>query len=109
MTDAIRVCKVEDVQDGEPVQCQVPGLPDVAIYNVDGEYFATDDRCTHGNASLASGYQEEGRIECPFHGGAFDIRTGAAVTFPCQAALRTYEVRIEDGWIAIVPPADAAA
>jgi ethylbenzene dioxygenase ferredoxin subunit len=109
MMEAVRVCKVEDVQEGEPMPAEVPGLPELAIYNVGGEYFATDNHCTHGNALLTDGYQEEARIECPFHGGAFDIRSGAPVTFPCQIALRTYQVRVEDGWIAVVPPAEVAA
>jgi ethylbenzene dioxygenase ferredoxin component len=65
--------------------------------------FITDDTCTHGSASLSEGYLEGDVIECPFHGGAFDIRTGEPTAFPCAEALRTYAAIIQDGFIYIEP------
>ena len=82
---------------------------EVALYGVDGEVYATDNICTHGNAMLTDGYQDGGTIECPFHGGAFDIATGAATVFPCQIPLKTYAVEVDDGWIAIRLTAPEAA
>lgn len=109
MTGLVRLCRVEEVSDGEPVAANVEPFPPLAVYVVDGEYFVTDNTCTHGSAMLTDGYQEGGSIECPFHGGAFDIRTGAATVFPCQTPIRTYPVEIDDGWIAIRAPAGGAA
>ena len=69
----------------------------VALYVVDGEYFATADLCTHGAASLADGYLDGELIECPLHQGTFNVKTGAAVGAPCTLAVRTYPVMLRDG------------
>ena len=74
----------------------VNGL-NVALYVVDGEYFATADLCTHGNASLADGYLDGALIECPLHQGTFNVKTGEAVDAPCSVAVRTFPVKLEDG------------
>ena len=77
-------------------QVELDGRPDVAVYNLDGEFFATDDVCTHGEASLAEGDVDGGEIICPFHLGRFDIRTGEASMAPCALALKTYPIRIDN-------------
>ncbi len=97
----IRLCKVDDVKENEPIAVSAEGFPPLAAYNVSGEYFVTDDNCTHGNGQLSEGFQEGSIIECPFHGGAFDIKTGAVKEFPCKIAVRSYPVSIDDGWITI--------
>jgi nitrite reductase/ring-hydroxylating ferredoxin subunit len=73
----------------------------LAIYNVDGEFQVTSDTCTHGEASLADGEIEGDEIVCPFHRGAFDIRSGEATRPPCLQALATYAVEIVDGMVTI--------
>lgn len=80
----------------------VNGL-NLALYVVDGEYFATADLCTHGNASLADGYLDGDLIECPLHQGTFNVKTGEAVDAPCSVAVRTFPVKLENdvlhvGW-----------
>ena len=67
----------------------------VAIYLVDGDVFATDNRCTHGDASLCEGFLEGHEIECPFHQGRFDVRTGEPTCAPAEVALRTYPARLD--------------
>lgn len=101
MTKLIRLCRVDEVKQGEPTAAYVTGLPPFAVYKIDDTFYVTDNICTHGNAMLTDGYQDGLTIECPFHGGAFDIATGAATVFPCQVPIRTYEVEIDDGWVAI--------
>ena len=108
MSKNLRLCEVADVKDGEPVAAFAEGMPALAVYNVDGEIFVTDNLCTHGNAMLTDGYQDGDVIECPFHGGSFDIKTGAANAFPCQVAIVSYPVEIEDGWVCIAKPEGAA-
>lgn len=72
----------------------------ICLYRLDdGSIHATHDRCTHGNASLAEGYVEDGVIECPLHQGCFDIRTGEAVAAPCKVAVRVYPVTVEDNTV----------
>lgn len=108
MSDKLRLCEVASVKEGEPVGVFIEGMPALAVYNVDGDIFVTDNTCTHGNAMLTDGYQDGGIVECPFHGGSFDIRTGAPKAFPCQVAVKTYTVVIEDGWVNILKNEGAA-
>jgi nitrite reductase/ring-hydroxylating ferredoxin subunit len=74
----------------------------VCLYNIGGTIYATDDACTHGEASLADGFiVDSTEIECPYHQGRFDVRTGKATKAPCMVDLRTYRVRIVDDVILI--------
>jgi naphthalene 1,2-dioxygenase system ferredoxin subunit len=63
---------------------------------VDGEVFASDNRCTHGDALLSDGFLEGNVIECPFHQGRFDVCTGKALCAPLTEDIRVYPVRIEN-------------
>jgi naphthalene 1,2-dioxygenase ferredoxin component len=74
-----------------------PGGRDIALFSVDGEVFATDNLCTHGNARLCDGFVEGHEIECPFHQGRFDLRSGAPTFAPCTEAIKTWPVKIEAG------------
>lgn len=95
----ILLCKTDEVSDGTPLSVNIEGYPALAVYEVDGEYFATDNLCTHGNAMLTDGYQEGEEIECPFHGGAFNIKSGEPTAFPCQIAIKSYPVIVENNEI----------
>ena len=92
----VSVCSTSDVPENSAKSFEV-GNNVIAIYNVDGEFFATDNECTHGAASLADGILEDDVIECALHFGAFNVRTGKAVQAPCFAPLRTYKVEVKDG------------
>jgi nitrite reductase/ring-hydroxylating ferredoxin subunit len=94
----------EAPQPAEVKQIEVAGRAPVALYNLDGEFFATDDTCTHGEASLAEGDIDGDEIYCPFHMGAFDIRTGEATVAPCAQALRSYGVNVVGNSIKIEVP-----
>ncbi len=96
------VADLADLSEGEMVQVGTPSGVRVALYNVAGTIFATEDRCTHGNSSLADeGYLEGHVIECGRHGGAFDVRTGAAIRTPCTVAVKSFPVVIQDGRICV--------
>jgi nitrite reductase/ring-hydroxylating ferredoxin subunit len=93
-------CKEEDLADNEMVRIDPPDQPPVVVYRVGGNFYATANTCTHGEASLAEGeVDDDFIIECPFHGGTFDIRTGEAVDFPCVLPLKSYPVTVEDGGV----------
>lgn len=68
---------------------------DVALFAVGDEIFATDNRCTHGEARLSDGFLLDDEIECPFHQGRFNVRTGMAMCAPVTGCIRTYPVKIE--------------
>ena len=73
----------------------------LAVFNVDGEFFVTDDHCTHGPGSLSEGYIEGDVVECNFHNGQFNIRTGEVVSPPCMVPIKTYPAVVEDGKVFI--------
>jgi nitrite reductase/ring-hydroxylating ferredoxin subunit len=88
-----RLCRSADVPPQGVKQVAPPGRDaEYAVYHLDGEFFATDDLCTHGMVPLSYGEVEDGQIFCPMHGGAFDIRTGKPSALPCRLALKTYAV-----------------
>lgn len=96
-----RLCASTDLPEGEVRQVDLGDGRVLAVYRMDGEVFATDDLCSHGDASLADGEIEDGKIVCPYHMGSFDIRTGEAVAAPCSIAIRTYAVREHEGDIVL--------
>ncbi|TBR15147.1 MAG: non-heme iron oxygenase ferredoxin subunit [Rugosibacter sp.] len=95
-TVLVRVCNVGDVEHGEVKRFCI-GDFDLAVFNVAGAFYVTDDTCTHGPASLSEGCIDGDVVECPFHYGTFHIPTGHPVTLPCTVPLRTYDVEVVDG------------
>jgi nitrite reductase/ring-hydroxylating ferredoxin subunit len=89
----VTVAKVGDIPAGG---VKVVRLEDqsVAVFHVDGAYYAMDDICTHDGGPLAEGALEGDVIECPRHGAKFDVRTGAVVCLPATAPVPTYAVKI---------------
>ena len=92
------VCSVSDLPENSVKAFEI-GTTTLAVYNIGGEFFATDDECTHGAASLAEGILEDDVIECTLHFGAFNVKTGKAVSAPCFVPLRTYKVAVKDGQV----------
>ena len=70
---------------------------EIAVYRINGDFFATSDVCTHGYASLSEGVVVGDVIECPLHQGRFCIRTGKALSAPVSEAITTYETKVEEG------------
>lgn len=100
----VRVAKAGDVAPGSVLRVEAAGRP-IALYNVDGAFYATDEICTHAYASLAEGFLDGATIECPLHGATFDIKTGAALTAPASEPLATYPVRVDGEDILVAVPA----
>jgi 3-phenylpropionate/trans-cinnamate dioxygenase ferredoxin subunit len=73
----------------------------VVLFNVDGDYFCIADVCTHDGGPLGEGELYDYEIECPRHGALFDIRTGAALTFPATVPTVVYRVQVADGNILV--------
>lgn len=94
-----KLCASTDLPEGEVRRVDLGDGRILAVYRVDGAVYATDDLCSHGDASLADGEVEDGQIVCPYHMGKFDIRTGEATGAPCSIAIRTYKVSEQDGHI----------
>jgi len=92
----IRLCSTDDVDFGCAIRVEAGDL-ELAVFNVGGVFYVTDDQCTHGPGSLSEGYIDSDchTIECDFHNGVFDLKTGAVVAPPCMIPVRTYKVIIE--------------
>lgn len=106
VTRSVAVCKVDDVPPDDVRSFQVEGLPAVAVFNIEGRFYVTDDCCTHEKASLAEGTLDGDVIECPFHGGSFNVVTGDVVSRPPRKPLCTYDVRVEADVVCLLIPAD---
>ena len=76
----------------------------ILVANVDGVFYATDDTCTHEDASLSSGFLDGGLVKCPLHGSRFDLRTGAPMEDPAEEPLRCYAVKVVDGAVLVALP-----
>jgi nitrite reductase/ring-hydroxylating ferredoxin subunit len=96
----VELCAKDDLGEGEVLKVEKNGLA-VAVYRVEGEFYVTDDACTHGPGSLSEGYLDGHVIECDFHNGAFDIRSGAVVAPPCMVPVKTYKVIPNEGAVII--------
>lgn len=82
-----------DLAEGAMMGIDV-GDKQIAVYSVDGEIFATDNVCTHAFAMLTDGFLDGDIIECPLHGGCFNVKTGAGQGAPISEDIKTYPVRV---------------
>ena len=98
----IELCSTGEIAPGGALKVELAeeGLT-LAVFNVGGEFYATDDLCTHGPGSLSEGYIEDDVVECNFHNGQFNIRTGEVVSPPCMVPVKTYPVMVIDGKVTI--------
>jgi len=94
----IDAAAADAVPEGDVIGVMVDGR-DIALYEVDGQVYATDNICTHGAARMSDGFLEGSEIECPLHQGRFDVCTGKAMCAPLTEDIRTYPVRIHDNRI----------
>ena len=99
------VARLEDLPPGS-MKVIPAGAIFVGVYNVDGELYALEDRCSHDDGPLVEGEwePEEAIVICPRHGARFDIRTGRALTLPAFEPVEVFPVRVEDGIVKIDVP-----
>jgi biphenyl 2,3-dioxygenase ferredoxin component len=100
MSTRIELCSTDEVAPGSAIRVENGDLI-LAVYNLDGEFYVTDDTCTHGPGSLSEGYIEDDIVECNFHGGQFNIKTGEVAAPPCMVPIKTYPTIIENGKVVI--------
>lgn len=98
----LTVGPVEDLPSGE-VKIVRAGELAIGVYNLNGEYYAIEDRCSHDDGPLAEGDfdQDEGVAICPRHGARFDVRSGKALSLPAYLPVETFEVVVENGLIKV--------
>jgi anthranilate 1,2-dioxygenase ferredoxin subunit len=96
----IRLCSTDDVDWDSAIRVEEGDLV-LAVFNINGTFYVTDDLCTHGPGSLADGYLEGHEVECDFHNGKFDVRTGEVTAPPCMIPIKTYKVVVENNEVMI--------
>jgi 3-phenylpropionate/trans-cinnamate dioxygenase ferredoxin subunit len=96
MADFVKAAETRDVPPGSVKDVEIDGRR-IAVCNVDGEYYAVDDVCTHDGGPLGSGRLCDSQIECPRHGARFDVSSGRAVVLPAVLPIRTYAVEVAGG------------
>jgi naphthalene 1,2-dioxygenase system ferredoxin subunit len=89
----VTMASVAEVAPGDIAEAKV-GDTSIAIYNVDGTFYATSNVCTHAFALLSDGWLDGEEVECPLHAGRYDVTTGKALCPPVEVDLKTYPVRV---------------
>ncbi|MFF4097411.1 bifunctional 3-phenylpropionate/cinnamic acid dioxygenase ferredoxin subunit [Streptomyces sp. NPDC001834] len=110
--NAVRVADIGDIEEGEALQvpAERTGHGDaIAVFHEGGAYYALDDTCSHGQASLADGWIEDGQVECPLHSARFCLKSGEPQCMPATLAARTHKVEARDGGIWLHPGQEPTA
>ena len=100
MSEWVTVARVGELAPGQWRAVDVDGAR-IAVFYLDGEYYAIEDVCTHDGGQLTGGSIEGSEIVCPRHGARFCIKTGAALTAPAYEATAQFPVRIENGAVQV--------
>jgi 3-phenylpropionate/trans-cinnamate dioxygenase ferredoxin subunit len=100
MTEWVAIARADEIAPG---QWRVADVDDtrIVVFNLDGEFHAIEDVCTHDGGQLTGGHVEGDEIVCPRHGARFCIRTGEALTAPAYEATAKFPVRVQDGVVQV--------
>jgi 3-phenylpropionate/trans-cinnamate dioxygenase ferredoxin subunit len=101
MADWVTVATADELEPGR-VKVAEAGPHRIALCNVNGEFYAIDDVCTHDGGPLDQGELIGNQIECPRHGARFDVRTGRVTALPAVYPVKTYQVRQQEGQVQVL-------
>lgn len=101
MSNFIEVASTDSIPSNSVKAFTVNGQK-IAIFHLDGKFYAINDTCSHDEASLSEGEIDDTEIECPRHGARFDITTGRNLTLPAVVPVKKYEVKVDGGKIFVV-------
>jgi nitrite reductase/ring-hydroxylating ferredoxin subunit len=93
MAEFLKVAKTDEIAPGQARLVEVHGKR-FALFNIDGNFYALDDTCTHRGGPLSEGTITGERVTCSWHGSTFDIRTGEVVDPPASQGVARYSVRV---------------
>jgi 3-phenylpropionate/trans-cinnamate dioxygenase ferredoxin subunit len=100
MADWVNVAPAQELLPGTWRVVDVEGAL-IAVFNLDGQFYAIEDVCTHDGGVLTGGEIEGEVIVCPRHGAKFSIKTGAVLAPPAYESIETFPVRVEDGMVQV--------
>ncbi len=112
MPTTVKICKADDVSDGEARRFDVQGHR-VAVVRIGEQFYALGDRCSHANFSLSQGtvWEQDCALECPQHASCFDLLTGRPSSLPATASVPVYEIRrtgVNDSEVELILPDGSA-
>ena len=99
MPDFVAVASVDEVKGASGYVTTVGGM-EIALFEVDGDWYAVENVCPHRGGPIGEGEVEDGIVSCPWHAWPFDLETGVCTINP-SASLRTCEVRVEEGQVKV--------
>jgi len=94
MSKTVKVAQTSDLLPGTGKVVQADGR-NIALFNVEGAFFAVDNTCTHRGGPLGEGKLSADTVECPWHGAHFNVKTGAVTRRPASAGVRSFAVKVE--------------
>jgi nitrite reductase/ring-hydroxylating ferredoxin subunit len=94
MPGYVKVARTSEVTPGQAKMVEVEGKK-IALFNVDGSFYAIDDTCTHRGGPLSEGVLEGKQVTCPWHGAIYDVTTGEVLGPPAPKGVARYNVRVE--------------
>ena len=94
MGEFTKAAMVGDIAPGEGKAVAV-GARRIALFNIDGTFYALDDTCTHRGGPLSEGMVVGAEVTCPWHGAVFDVTSGAVMRSPAPRDVARYAVRVE--------------
>ena len=96
MGEFFKVANADEIGSGRAKTVEV-GDKTIALFNIDGAFYAIDDTCTHVGGPLSEGDLDGCRVTCPWHGAIFDVTTGEVLGPPAGASVNKYNTRIQGG------------
>lgn len=103
MGEFIKVAQVKDVDTGTAILVELEGER-IALFNVNGTFYAIGDTCTHSGGPLSEGDLDGDVVTCPWHGAQFDVKTGEVLGPPADEPVTNYRVKVEGSDILIQRP-----
>jgi len=100
MAGFVKVAKSDEIAPGQGKMIEVGGKK-IALFNVEGSFYAIDDTCTHRGGPLSEGSLEGKEVTCPWHGAIYDVITGEVLSPPAPKGVARYNVRVEGTDIAV--------
>ena len=94
MAGFVKVAKADEIAPGQGKMVEVNGKK-IALFNVEGSFYAIDDTCTHRGGPLSEGVLEGDQVTCPWHGATYDVTTGEVLGPPAPRGVARYNVRVE--------------
>lgn len=94
MAGFVKVAKTDEVAPGQGKMIEVSGTK-IALFNVQGSFYAIDDTCTHRGGPLSEGVLDGKQVTCPWHGAIYDVTTGEVLGLPAPKGVARYNVRVE--------------